>query len=145
MRSGSLNLLSLPPLRLPGRSCETRWTVELEAPLEYVYQLFSKELAHVREQIEECRDLEQKATLIGNKNLLNYSIKLLKKCEKYGIHPNSIFTQLPAQKCESPSSDYRIVEDCETEDRRWWVEVNVEIGGTLFDVRLHGGDVVIQV
>jgi hypothetical protein len=110
--------------------------------MEYVYQLLSNEIDHILEQIKGCPNIEEKTVLIGNKNLLNYSIRLLKKCEEYEIKPSSIFTQLPAQKCQSPSSDYRIVEDCETEDPQWWVEVEIEVRN-FHHVRLHEGDVVI--
>jgi hypothetical protein len=112
--------------------------------MNYVYQLLETERDKLLGIIKKCENLEEKAELIGNKNLLEYSIALLKKCEEFDIKPKSIFTKLPVQLCQSPSSEYRIVEDCETEEPKWWVEAKIK--GRRFNcVRLHQGDVVIEV
>ena len=112
--------------------------------MDYIYKLLEKEKTRLLETIKECSDLEKKAELVGNKNLIEYSLYLLKKCEQFEIKPKSIFTKLPKQVCQSPSSDYRIVEDCETDDPKWWIEAKIE-SKRLNCVRLHQGDVVIEV
>ena len=93
--------------------------------------------------IQECVDVDRKAELIGNKILLEHSLALPRRCEEFDINPKSIFTRLPEQHCGAHSSDYRIMDDCETEDRKWWCEAKIE--GRQFDrIRLSQGDVVIQ-
>jgi hypothetical protein len=94
--------------------------------MEIVYQILENELSSFVEKISSCDNLEEKAELIGNKNLIEHSIKLLKKCDSYGIVAGSIFTKLPQKHCDSPSSEYRIVEDGETDDPQYWQEVNIE-------------------
>lgn len=111
--------------------------------MEFVYQILEKELSSLVEKIPGCDSLEMKAKLIGNKNLIEHSIKLLKKCDKHGIAAGSIFTKLPQKQCDSPSSEYRIIEDGETDDPEYWQEVAIE--NKQFNcVRLGEGDVVIE-
>lgn len=112
--------------------------------MEYVYSLLENERNRLLETIKNCPHLEQKAELIGNKNLIESSLALLKKCDDFGIYSKSIFTKLPDTICQSPSSEYRIVEDFEGEDSTYWQEVKIE--GKHFNcVRLRPGDVVIEV
>ena len=112
--------------------------------MNYVYHHLEKERDRLVSKIKVCEDLETKAELIGNKNLVEYAINLLRKCEDFDVKPSSIFTKLPEQACQSPSSDYRIMEDCETEDSKCWVEAKVE-GRQFNQVRLNQGDVVIEI
>ena len=111
--------------------------------MEYVYKILETELEALKEKIRSCTNLEQKAELIGNKNLAEHSLKLLKKCEANDIRAGSIFTKLPLKKCDTPSCDYRIIEDGETDDPAHWYEVEIE-GKQFGNVRLHEGDVVIE-
>jgi hypothetical protein len=85
-------------------------------------------------------DHENLSRLIGMMSEIDIACKRLDLCEKWRIFPKSIVRALPAQKCESGSSDYRIMEDCETENRPSWMEAD-------FDGRTHrfnAGDLVIQ-
>jgi hypothetical protein len=109
--------------------------------MNYIYELLENEVKRLEVAIGHENNNQLKADLIGNKNLVLYSLKLLKKCESYGIQPNSMFTTLPEQRCQSPSSEYRIVEDCETDNPQLWIELKVKDRY----VRLHQGDVVIEV
>ena len=60
-----------------------------------------------------------------------------------GIAAGSIFTKLPQKQCDSPSSEYRIIEDGETDDPQYWKEVKIK--NKQFNcVRLGEGDVVIE-
>ncbi|MBQ4810297.1 hypothetical protein J8M20_03075 [Pseudoalteromonas luteoviolacea] len=111
--------------------------------MEFVYQILEKELLSLVEEISKCDTLEEKVELIGNKNLIEHSISLLKKCDKHGISAGSIFTKLPQTQCDSPSSEYRIIEDGETDDPQYWQEVKID--NKQFNcVRLGEGDVVIE-
>ena len=111
--------------------------------MEYAYQVLENEISNLEKEISVESDLERKAELIGNKNILVCSVKLLKKCEQHEIWPTSIFTTLPAQECPTPSSDYRIMEDCESEDPQYWIEAKIS-KAQFGHVRLHEGDVVIE-
>jgi len=71
---------------------------------------------------------------------IDIAIQNIKLCEKYGILPKSIIKILPEQSCRSHSSDYRIVEDLETENREHWIEVTINNK----PIRLNEGDLVIQ-
>jgi hypothetical protein len=85
-------------------------------------------------------DLRQCADLINLKTEIELAVGRLELCEKWGIYPKSIIRALPQQKCQTPSSDYRIVEDCETNDRQWWLEADFD--GQQF--RFHQGDLIIE-
>lgn len=111
--------------------------------MEYIYEFMEKELNSLQSQITTCEHLEQKAELIAKKTLVEHSIRLLKKCDKYGVCSGSIFTKLPSKICDSPSSDYRIIEDCETDDNKHWTEVEIK-DKQFGNVRLGEGDVVIE-
>ena len=112
--------------------------------MNYVYNHLEKERDRLGSEIQACKDLKTKAELIGNKNLVESAINLLRKCEDFDVKASSIFTKLPEQVCQSPSSDYRIMEDCETENSEHWVEAKVE-GRQSNQVRLNQGDVVIEI
>lgn len=111
--------------------------------MEFIYQILKKEVLRLEQQILNCHDLEEKAELIGNKILTEHSIKLLKKCDEHGIAADSIFTKLPQKITDSGSSEYRVVEDSETDNSQYWQEVKIE-GKTSNCVRLNEGDVLIQ-
>lgn len=115
----------------------------VERAMEIVYQTLEKERLSLVKQISSCDSFDKKAALIGNKNLIEHSIKLLKKCNEYGVTAGSTFTKLPQKQCDSPSSEYRIIEDGETDEPQYWQEVNIE--NKQFNcVRLGEGDVVIE-
>ena len=111
--------------------------------MEHVYKILESELVTLEERISSCSEIGEKAELIGNKNLVEHSIKLLKKCEEFDIRASSIFTKLPPKQCDTPSCEYRIIEDGETDDPTNWYEVKVE-GKQFGHVRLGTGDVVIE-
>ena len=111
--------------------------------MDYVYKLLEDEISKTVLAIQSCIEIPEKAELIGNKNLLEHSLNLLKKCEEYDVRAGSIFTKLPQKQCDSPSCDYRIVEDGETDDPKYWYEVKLE-AKKFGNVRLGEGDVVIE-
>ena len=85
-------------------------------------------------------DHENLSRLIGMASEIDLACQRLEVCEKWGIFPRSIVRALPPQKCESGSSDYRIMEDCETEHRPSWAEADFA-GQAL---RFNAGDLIIQ-
>jgi hypothetical protein len=110
----------------------------------YVYKLLQEKSSSLEKLILESKNNSEKAELIGNKNLIKYSIEMLKKCNKYNISPSSVFTQLPKRICQSPSSSYRIIEDQESDNKNDWVEVHIE-NKQFNRIELGDGDITIEV
>lgn len=65
---------------------------------------------------------ERRATL-ASKTDLDKAIGCLRLCEKYDIEPNVTVTVLPEKDTRTVLSEYRVLEDCETDDRAKWIEV----------------------
>ena len=53
------------------------------------------------------------------------AIGLLELCQEHDIFPTSRVLVLPPPLTLTPSSEYRLIEDNETEDRQNWIEVKV--------------------
>jgi hypothetical protein len=103
--------------------------------LRLLHETLSLELAGVPRT-----DHENLSRLIGAINEIDLACKRLELCEQWGIFPKSIVRALPQQKCENGSSDYRIMEDCETESRQHWLEADFN-GRTH---RFNAGDLIVQ-
>ncbi len=110
-----------------------------DAGVPHVYSLLQAEIDSLEHEIEICSVLEEKAELIGKLNQVRYSEDLLRRCEAFGVHPTSVFTALPPLVCEG--TEYRVISDLDTDQRKDWVEVKKENGGFL---RLWGGCVVVE-
>lgn len=82
---------------------------------------------------------EEKVAHAALLNEVEHAIGCLRICDINNIGPNSKVIELPTQIYQTPSSEYRIIEDCETEDRKYWVEPKVN--GDF--IRLHQGSKVI--
>jgi len=105
--------------------------------MEMVIEKLNNWLNEVRAQLTESPKNIELHELASQIDLAIQNIQL---CEKYGILPKSIIKQLPAQLCKSQSSDYRILEDLESENREQWIEVSINSE----PIRLNDGDLVIQ-
>lgn len=81
--------------------------------------------------------LQERADLIGLINELDLACQRLELCEKWRIYPHSIIKTLPIERA---NSEYRIMDDCESEDRKWWVEADFD--GHHY--RLNEGDLIIK-
>ena len=82
----------------------------------------------------------KKDQIINEKLQFDMAIKWLKKGMQYQIDPNSAVTILPNLKTSTPSSEYRIIEDHESDDQMSWEEV--KINGT--ELRPNPGDFIIE-
>ena len=100
---------------------------------------WAEEIANDLRQ-ESLSDSQRRADLIALRSEISCAVQRLVLCEKWGINPRSRIQVLPAQKCRTPSSEYRIMEDCETDDRHWWVEADFD--GQV--CRPNEGDLIIQ-
>jgi hypothetical protein len=60
------------------------------------------------------------------KQELDLAIDCLKLCERYGISPKSTVSRLPEPITRTPSSEFRVIEDHELDDRSAWTEVTID-------------------
>ncbi|WP_313563423.1 hypothetical protein [Ruminiclostridium cellobioparum] len=104
-------------------------------------------LANVIEKLHELRNIEVEKLKAGNKDSLKSKLELDRaiKCLSF-CNKNNLFTNTNEnyQVIELPMtsdlySEYRIIDDCETEDRNMWKELELD-NNKLF---LHPGDIVI--
>jgi hypothetical protein len=56
---------------------------------------------------------------------LDQAISCLELCQEHDILPSSRLLVIPDPSTMTPSSEYRLVEDNETEDREKWIEAKV--------------------
>jgi hypothetical protein len=101
--------------------------------LKYIRELLEKEKAALELQLKSVEDLTKKADLIGKINLIRFSQELLRRCFEYNVLPRNIWRKVPMP--DHQYSEYRLMQDFETEDRKSWEEVP--------NFRLHGGEVII--
>lgn len=71
---------------------------------------------------------------------LDDAIQCLRFCEAHAITASAKVIQLPQTRTRTPSSEYRIFEDHETEDREFWTELKI---GTV-EVRPSPGTLLID-
>jgi hypothetical protein len=83
-------------------------------------------------------DQQTISRLVGEMNELDLACQQLELCERWGILPRSIIRALPTTRCEG--SEYRVMDDCETDDREHWSEAEFD-GRKL---RLGGGALIIR-
>ena len=73
------------------------------------------------------------------KHALQRGIRVLELAEALGISGHEVPTVMPMGRTRTPSSEFRVLEDHETDDQSCWTEVEVK-GDPL---RLHPGDIVL--
>lgn len=95
-----------------------------------------KEIASIVLKLKEKKSDE----LITKKNEYDNALKWLKKGEKYQINPKSKFIILPEQSTKTPSSEFRIIEDHESDDKNNWQEIKVQDS----EIRPRPDDVLIM-
>lgn len=100
-----------------------------------------EQLRSWREQVmNELREPERHDKALQTKRQLDTAIECLEFCEKHQIRPRSEVVTLPMTRTATPSSNYRVIEDHETEHREQWTEL--EIGGE--PVNLYAGDLIVR-
>ena len=110
---------------------------------DYAQGTLKHALAAVVAQLHSPQDAAVKAELIAQKQQLEAALSLLSKCAQYGVTSAANFTRLPPQQCNTPSSEYRIIEDCESDNPTHWREVKCP-EQPFNHVRLGPSDVVIE-
>ncbi|MDE8740999.1 hypothetical protein PZA20_04115 [Pectobacterium polaris] len=65
------------------------------------------------------------SSALQSKLQLDDAIQCLQFCQQHQITAAATVIQLPATLTTTPSSEYRIIEDHETEQREYWTELDV--------------------
>lgn len=102
-----------------------------------VKELIINEIESLNILIAEGKDKE---TSIQMKKNLSETLYLLDVFEKYRIKKETVETVVELPASHTGYSDYRIINDCESDDPDHWVEV--DISGEK--IRLSEGDIVIR-
>jgi hypothetical protein len=76
--------------------------------------------------LEQMADSTSKSEAVRLKLQLDDAIDCLRLCERYQIRPNATVVRLPEPQTITPSSEYRLVEDRETDRREHWIEVMID-------------------
>ena len=63
------------------------------------------------------------STRLIEKLQIDDAIASLKLCERHSITASAKVIELPETRTRTPSSEYRVLEDHETEDREIWTEL----------------------
>ena len=93
------------------------------------------------------KSAQEKRVILDTKLELDKAIGCLRLCGKYEIEPEASVITLPEKSTKTILSEYRVVEDCETDERTRWIEVEVAghrvrpIPGALIIERTRKGSV----
>ncbi len=70
--------------------------------------------------------VEQRQQLIQFKSEIRSALQSITLCQHWNITNKARIYRLPAQKTRTPSSEYRLMEDNETEQRDCWQEAQFD-------------------
>ncbi|MEM6845239.1 MAG: hypothetical protein AAF632_23705 [Bacteroidota bacterium] len=90
------------------------------------YSFVIRELTKLREIVIEDLRTSKSQELTHRKSEIDLAIKWLIRGQEFDVHPKSKIIELPYKKVQTPSSEYRIVEDCESDNPDLWMEVQVD-------------------
>lgn len=94
--------------------------------------MVDKNLTSVLARLDEWRIQLVREMKEGNRSVLDLKLELdraigcLRLCCEHGFAPDSRVLQLPDTLTRTPSSNFRIIEDHESDDRQYWTEVLVD-------------------
>jgi hypothetical protein len=72
---------------------------------------------------ERLRDSATRDGAVQLKRQLDDAIECLELCERYQVRPNAKVIVLPETETRSPSSEFRLIEDHESDRSEHWTEV----------------------
>lgn len=94
----------------------------MEINYENVIELLTLESQKVIEKLR----VNNTSEFIQEKRNIDQAIKWLKKGMQNQINPDWNIVRLPAQNTQTPSSEFRLVEDHESDDPTYWTEVKLD-------------------
>ncbi len=77
---------------------------------------------------------------LNRKRELNRAIRILRWAQSFALAGDEKSVVVPEARTKTPSSEFRVLEDHETDDRKWWTEVETD-GERL---RLYPGDLIVR-
>lgn len=93
-------------------------------------QDFSTVLARLRswrsEVVQELGNPEKQQEGVRLKHQLDRAIGCLELCRGFDVRPDSKVVVIPAPETLTPSSEFRLIEDHETDNREQWTEVRAD-------------------
>jgi hypothetical protein len=75
--------------------------------------------------IQGLADPEKRQEGLQLKSELDQAIAWLELCQEFGLCPSPKVIVIPQPGTTTPSSEYRLIEDNETDDRGQWIEAKV--------------------
>ncbi|MDH7447605.1 hypothetical protein [Aquimarina sp. 2201CG14-23] len=81
--------------------------------------------AESKKTIEELR-INRTQELVARKKEVDNAITWLKKGMDHQIHPDMNIIMIPEKMTKTPSSEYRLIEDHESDERKYWTEVKLD-------------------
>ena len=95
--------------------------IAMKVNYDEVIELLDLELVKIVEQLK----VKRSKALIAKKKQIDNAIKWLKKGMEHQISPDAKSIVLPEKRTQTPSSEYRLIEDHETDDKQYWTEVKI--------------------
>ncbi|WP_378174029.1 hypothetical protein [Aquimarina sp. SS2-1] len=93
----------------------------MEINYNHVIKLLNSETNKI---VEELR-IDSTKELVDRKKNINNAIKWLKKGMDNQINPDLNIITIPEKITKTPSSEYRLIEDHESDERKYWTEVKL--------------------
>ncbi|MFD2562880.1 hypothetical protein [Aquimarina rubra] len=93
----------------------------MEINYNHVIKLLNSETNKI---VEELR-IDSTKELVDRKKNINNAIKWLKKGMDNQINPDLNIIMIPEKITKTPSSEYRLIEDHESDERKYWTEVKL--------------------
>ena len=105
--------------------------------MDTIKKYITSELNEVEKQIK--LDIDKKEN-ISLKNELLDMLHLVDLYEKYNLKRKNIENIITLPDIYTCSAEYRVVNDCETENRQYWQEIEIDEN----PIRLHSADLIIK-
>ncbi|NGF75644.1 hypothetical protein G5B10_07110 [Fluviicola sp. SGL-29] len=108
----------------------------MEINYEPIIELLKLESHRVIEQLR----FNNTSELISDKRNIDNAIKWLKKGMQHQINHDLKIIMIPEQATKTPSSEFRLIEDHESDDKKYWTEVKLND----IELRPSPGDFLIM-
>ncbi len=77
------------------------------------------------DKVEGKLKINKTLELLHEKKNIDNAIKWLKKGMENEVNPNLKIIKLPEQTTQTPSSEFRLIEDHESDEKKDWTEIKV--------------------
>jgi len=105
--------------------------------METIKKYITSELNKVEKQIK--LNIDKKDNIFLKNQLLDM-IYLIDTYEKYKLQRKNIDKVIILPDIYTCAAEYRIINDCESENKQYWQEINIDNEA----IRLHSDDIIIK-